>query len=264
MLKFSMTYRVITICSIALSSAVTPKLTAENPSKPVKTPVLVELFTSEGCSTCPPADALLQKLYDSQPVERAEIIVLGEHVDYWDELGWHDRFSSRQYTDRQNGYGKRFNLQSVYTPEMVVDGAQEFVGNDTRRATRAITQAAQTAKLGLALSTPVFDAGRVSAEVQLVTAGANLPKGDLYAAVVDPVATTDVRNGENGGRQLHHVGVVRSLEKIGSLQDLNGAPLKFSLKTPAEVAPDKERVVVFAQKPGQGAILGVVESARRL
>jgi len=103
-----------------------------------RTPVLVELFTSEGCSSCPPADALLQKLDHDQPIEAADIIVLGEHVDYWDGLGWHDRFSSHQYTDRQSGYSNRFNLNSSYTPQMVVDGTEQFVGNDVTRARQAI------------------------------------------------------------------------------------------------------------------------------
>jgi hypothetical protein len=264
MSQFSMSYRVLAICTVVLLSVVVIRLHAEMSSKSQRTPVLVELFTSEGCSSCPPADALLKKFDETQPVQGAEIIVLGEHVDYWDELGWHDRFSSRQYTERQNEYGNRFNLQGVYTPQMVVDGAQEFVGNDASRATRAITQAAQSAKVGLVLTTPVFDGSRISAEVSLLAPGATLPKGDLYAAVVDPAATTDVRNGENGGKQLHHVGVVRSLQRIGSLQDLAGAPLKFSLKTPVDGAGGKERVVVFAQRTGQGAVLGAVASNRRL
>jgi hypothetical protein len=229
-----------------------------------KTPVLVELFTSEGCSSCPPADALLMKLEQEQPVAGAEIIVLGEHVDYWDRLGWRDRFSSHLNTERQNGYGRRFHLESVYTPQMVVDGQEEFVGNDAGHAQRAIVQAGQTAKIGLRLSDVVVEPKRVSGVVAVALgtaglAGSTMPKGDLYAALVDPVAVTNVRSGENGGRQLKHVGVVRSLERIGSLQDLGSGAVKFSLVVPGEAVAEKERVVVFAQRAGQGAVLGAVD-----
>ena len=233
-------------------------LSAQTATRPSRTPVLVELFTSEGCSSCPPADALLMKLDQQQPVDGAEIIVLGEHVDYWDHLGWHDRFSSRQYTERQNEYGNHFHLQSVYTPEMVVDGAQEFVGNDANRARQAIMRAAQTPKVSLVLSSPVVEGTRVTAVLSAPMSSTSLPVGDVYAALVDPAAKTDVRGGENAGRQLHHVGVVRSLQRIGRLQDLAAAPIKISLNAPADTIPGKERLVVFAQRPGQGAVLGAV------
>src|SRR5262249_46590197 len=109
-------------------------------------PVLVELFTSEGCSSCPPADRALKFLAEQQPVNNAQIIPLAFHVDYWDHLGWKDRFSSHEYTRRQESYVERFGLDSSYTPEMVVDGQAEFVGSDTGRATKVITDAASKQK----------------------------------------------------------------------------------------------------------------------
>jgi len=221
-----------------------------------RTPVLVELFTSEGCSSCPPADALLAKLDHDQPIQNAEIIVLGEHVDYWDNLGWHDRFSSHQYTERQSQYSARLGVDGVYTPQMIVDGTDQFVGNDSSHARRSITNAAQKSKLSLSLSHPVVDDRKISASVSLPSASSS--RGELYAALVDPTDTTDVRNGENGGRRLQHVGVVRNLQRIGSLKDLGAGPLNFSLNAPADAKLAEMRVVVFAQQGDQGGILGAV------
>jgi hypothetical protein len=219
--------------------------------------VLVELFTSEGCSSCPPADALLAKFYREQPIDSADIIVLEEHVDYWDQLGWHDRFSSHQYTERQNRYGSRFNLNDVYTPQMVVDGSEQFVGNDAAQARRAIAHSAtQSPKVPLSLSMPTLDGHHVSATISAGTQS-SLPKADLYAALVDPFATTDVRNGENGGRRLQHVSVVRSLQRIGNLQDLAPGPVKFNVSAPDNTVPGDMRLIVFAQKAGQGPVLAV-------
>ena len=232
---------------------------AAQTAKADRTPVLVELFTSEGCSSCPPADALLAKLDRIQPVAGAEIIVLGEHVDYWDE-DWHDRFSSHQYTERQNQYSSRLHFDSAYTPQMIVDGTDQFVGNDGPHALRAIQHAAQTAKLPLTLSRPVVDGNRISATVSTTAPPAAQLHGDLYAALVDPTDTTDVRHGENRGHQLQHVGVVRVMQRIGSLKDL-GAPREFSLTAPANAVPTNMRVVVFAQNGGQGAVLGAVSTS---
>ncbi len=228
-------------------------------SQPSRTPVLVELFTSEGCSSCPPADALLAKLDHDQPVENAEIIVLGEHVDYWDNGGWHDRFSSHQYTERQTDYSTRLHVKDgAYTPQMIVDGTDQFVGNDAARALRAIQHAAQSPALGLTLSQPVVDGRKISASLSLTASSTTEPQADLYAALVDPADTTDVRGGENGGHRLQHVGVVRSLQRVGSLKNLQSGPLSINLKAPGDAKPGEMRLIVFAQQNGQGAVLGAV------
>jgi hypothetical protein len=224
-----------------------------------RTPVLVELFTSEGCSSCPPADALLAKLDHDQPIPAADIIVLGEHVDYWDGQGWHDRFSSSLYTDRQKDYGEHLHVkEGSYTPQMIVDGTEQFVGNDVSHAQRAIEHAAQEPKLKLTLSQPAVDGRKVSASVSAPAAPEQ--KGDLYAALVDPTDTTDVRGGENGGHQLRHAGVVRSLQRVGSLKQLGSGPVSFSLKAPGDAKPEGMRVVVFAQQLGPGSVLGAASA----
>ena len=245
----------------AISSAVLPitlGIGVAQAPQPDRTPVLVELFTSEGCSSCPPADALLAKLDHDQPVDGAEIIALGEHVDYWDNQGWHDRFSSHQYTDRQTQYGDRLHVENVYTPQMIVDGTDQFLGNDASHALRAIQHAAQTSKVTLTLSQPVVDGRKISATVSTPPPAATNSKGDVFAALVDRTDTTEVRGGENGGHRLQHVDVVRSLRRVGSMKDLGSGPLTFSLNAPENAKPAEMRVVVFAQQSGPGAVLGAI------
>jgi hypothetical protein len=236
-----------------------PTSSAAQTTQSNRTPVLVELFTSEGCSSCPPADALLAKLDQSQPINGADIIVLGEHVDYWDGQGWHDRFSSHQYTERQNEYCGRLHVDSSYTPQMIVDGTDQFVGNDAAHAVRAIQHAAQSSKIKLTISQPVVDGQKVSASVSSPDP-TTTKKADLYAALVDPKDTTEVRGGENGGRRLQHAGVVRSLQRVGKVKDLGAGPVSFSLNAPADAKPGEMRVVVFAQESGQGPVLGAVSA----
>src|SRR5215469_7975539 len=114
--------------------------------------VLVELFTSEGCSSCPPADALLEKLDRSQPIPGAEIVVLSEHVDYWNHIGWADPYSGAAFSARQEQYARRFRTQGTYTPQMVVDGRSEFVGSDARTAESAVRSAIRQPKVAIRIS----------------------------------------------------------------------------------------------------------------
>src|SRR5262245_45683393 len=130
---------VATLLLVVISAGTTSTLP---PSSDRPVPVLVELFTAEGCSTCPPADKLLEAMIASQPAAGAIIVGLGEHVDYWDRLGWKDRFSSAAFTKRQQLYADRFKAENVYTPQMVVDGETAFVGSDVGAARRAIERAA--------------------------------------------------------------------------------------------------------------------------
>src|SRR6201981_2697680 len=135
------------------------------PNDSARTPVLVELFTSEGCSDCPPADALLERLDRSQPVRGVDLIVLSEHVDYWNDIRWRDLYSSHEYSQRQGAYAGRFGIGSVYTPQMVVDGHFEFVGSDERGAIEAIEGAAKTAKIPVSISSIHLEGNVVSLHV---------------------------------------------------------------------------------------------------
>jgi hypothetical protein len=208
--------------------------------------VLVELFTSEGCSSCPPADALLQSL------ERPGVIVLSEHVDYWNQIGWTDPYSSAMFSSRQSVYAKRFGLESVYTPQMVVDGAVEFVGSDAVRARKAIAETARVDKADVR----VFAIGsRARVEVDVLPAALEKRGGAVYLAVASDEATSQVLGGENSGRRLHHVAVVRSLTSIGEVR--RGIPFVKEVPVGRAVGNGPVRLVAFVQEHGQGRVLGV-------
>jgi hypothetical protein len=204
---------------------------------PTRAPVLVELFTSEGCSSCPPADLLLQEL-DPQT------IVLSEHVDYWDRLGWRDPFSSHAFTERQQTYARRFRLDGAYTPQMVVDGAAQFVGSDSRRATEEIGRASRRQRVDPRLM-------RTPAGVHVEIDGAT-GAADVMLALADDAAVSQVAAGENQGRKLHHVAVVRSLRKIGTVK--RGASFRSDFALPAGATA--QRIVVFLQESGQSQVSG--------
>jgi hypothetical protein len=221
-----------------------------------RTPVLVELFTSEGCSSCPPADALLAKLTE-QPIAGAEVIALGEHVDYWNNSKWHDRFSSRQLTDRQVEYGRRFHLETVYTPQMVVDGRTQLIGSNATSAVQAITQSAQHSKLPLQITDATWQGNTLTARLTLAATKAKLPHADLYVALIDRKDSSDVRGGENSGRLLVNVAVVRALRRVGPLQQLGKGPLTVHLALPTAAARQNLQLVAFAQRPGLGEVVAV-------
>ncbi|HZQ92269.1 MAG TPA: DUF1223 domain-containing protein [Terriglobales bacterium] len=223
------------------------RVTAAAQSGP-RVPVVVELFTSEGCSDCPPADALLLELQQKQPVSGVEIIPLELHVDYWNELGWPDRFSSAAMTARQQEYSRRFGLRSVYTPQMVVDGHDEFVGSDSRLALQKIAGAARGSKLNVALAR---DADGVQVEVS-GTAGAT---GDVLLAITEDNLASSVGAGENRGRQLRHTAVVRDLRLLGNARDGHFSA-RPALKLNPEWRRQNLRAVVFVQQPNFGPILG--------
>lgn len=222
---------------------------AAQASAQANTPVLVELFTSEGCSSCPPADSLLARIEKEQPVPGALAIVLSQHVDYWDQLGWRDPYSHAQFTRRQGVYAGRFNGQGNYTPQMVVDGKVEFVGSDTRRALTAIAEAAKKPKSGVRLTSVEKKSGEwtVHVDVDAVPADA-----EIMLALVEPNASSQVTRGENGGRALQHVAVVRTLIPAGNVAKGSTFMKDVVLKTTAP----HQRAVVFVQAKNQGPVLG--------
>lgn len=223
-----------------------------------RTPVLVELFTSEGCSDCPPADALLARLDATQFVPGARAIVLSEHVTYWNHEGWRDPFSLRIMDERQRQYAQRFALGEVYTPQMVVDGEHQFVGSDAASLTRAVARAALTPKLNIAIENVHWS----KSAVQFSARGDNRTAVNLIAVLAENGTTSEVARGENAGRTLHHVAVVRAMKDFGSAA-ANGRPLQLSLPrpNPAGRTSGTLRLVVFLASQADGHVIAVAEQS---
>jgi len=218
--------------------------------------VLVELFTSEGCSSCPPADDLLRQLDAKRNLTKTQIVVLGEHVDYWDHDGWRDRFSSHEFTDRQDEYARRFATSSgPYTPQIVVDGQQQFVGNDARALSAALSKAAAEPKASVFITSTDFDGKDLRLRLQTSALPEGHKRGDLYVAVAENSDETRVQGGENSGRELRHVAVLRTLQKVGKIGP-EGTEKDLTLHIPKDLPRDNLRVVAFVQESGNGAVLG--------
>jgi hypothetical protein len=212
--------------------------------------VLVELFTSEGCSSCPAADALLAEIDRTQPLPGIRVIVLSEHVDYWNHIGWKDPFSSPAFSRRQEQYARRFQLASIYTPQLVVDGKSEMVGSDERSVRQAILNAAKHPKVPMRVQTS-------STGLRIDIDAALADDAVLILASADSSTTvSDVKRGENSGRLLKHVAVVRSLKEIGVVS--KGKP--FATTVPVGEGTGNKRWIAFLQERGQGRVIGVASS----
>jgi hypothetical protein len=236
------------IFSLALVvSNLVPALWPAEGQQPVRPNVLVELFTSEGCSSCPPADQLLMKLHRDQPVPGVNVITLSEHVDYWNELGWKDPFSSTAYSQRQMIYAAMLHQQSPYTPEMIVDGKYGFTGSDYAEALSKIRASASQPKAIITMSTQRA-ANQVTVRGKLAFAnGVELQKATVYAAVVEDNLRSDVSAGENEGHVLTHSSVIRELLRIGEFGNTRSEDFEQSVKIDPSWNQHELRVVVFAE-----------------
>jgi hypothetical protein len=228
-----------------------------DPGTPRRT-VVAELFTSEGCSSCPPADELLGHLRQDLSAKNVQVIPLGFHVDYWNSLGWKDRFSSAEFTQRQEQYTRSLRVDGPYTPEMVVDGAVEFVGNDAGRAQSTIRQqAAQLAEAQVTIASVGVDQLKIQVKGPAAQSAGN---SLVMMAITEDNLSTQVGSGENGGRTLHHAAVVRELRQMGTLK--NGA---FETTVPLKLENDWKRndlhAVVFVQNGPSGKIEGAASVA---
>jgi hypothetical protein len=220
--------------------------------------VLIELFTSEGCSSCPPADVLLAQLDRFQPVPNADLIVLSEHVDYWDDIGWKDPYSSRQFSLRQADYARRFRLGEPYTPQMVVDGNSQLVGSDERQAVQAIQNAAKVDKFRISLSAPRLDGNSLTVHVEVgaTPAEAKHTSRQVWIALADDMDQSNVKRGENAGRTLKHVAVVRTLGQVGTVEGNSTFSKDLTVST-GNANLQNLRVVAILQESGTGKVLGL-------
>ena len=221
------------------------------------TPVLVELFTSEGCSSCPSADAALARLAQRQPVEGVEIIALGFHVDYWDYLGWKDPYAAPEHGERQRRYAAGGDDNRVYTPQMVVDGERSFVGREDEARTQVAAEAKQP-KVPVQLTARV-EADRVAVRVR--TSEAPAPGQEVWVALAEEGLATDVKRGENAGHRLAHAAVVRTRVTLPAPKAQEGG---FVSEVTLELAPgwkrEKLRAVAALQTPG-GRVRGLAAVA---
>lgn len=236
--------------TLASSTARPAEPSASSPAAPEPF-ALVELFTSDGCSSCPAADWLLAKIVAAGRERKERLYPLAFHVDLWDHLGWVDSYGSPAYTQRQQDYARVFAGRGVYTPQMVVNGTEEFVGSNWWRARTSLTKAMNTpARVSVVLHPPVARASGL--EVGYDVAGAP-PGAVLHVAVVERGLVERVLRGENAGRTLHHENVVRA---FGTVPVAGRAQGRMTLKPAASVVWPRAMVIGFVQDQTTMAILG--------
>jgi hypothetical protein len=235
------------------------------PSSPSSsTPVVVELFTSEGCSSCPPADGLLAQLENSQPVSGARVIAIEEHVDYWNHLGWVDPFSSPEWTARQLNYAAAFHRNGEYTPQMVVGGREEFVGSRSDLATKAIQKICELPPVAVTLTRLApSEADRRQEPRFAVAVGKLTPlaagdSAEVWLAVTESGLASEVGRGENAGRNLHHASLLRSLHRIGTADPQSDTAFEgtVSLSLKSEWKRENLLAVILVQEKKSRRILG--------
>jgi hypothetical protein len=222
-------------------------------------PVVLELFTSEGCSSCPPADAFLKELDDAGRLDHAEIIAIEEHVDYWDRLGWRDPFSSHQWTERQEHYAAAFRHEGIYTPQLVINGQKEITGSSTREARQKIVEEAKLPAAEISLKAIAVSSRSAKLSITLGGAPPEARSAELWLAITERGLSSDVLRGENAGRKLVHAAVLRSLTRV----KLSHGDRQENLVTVA-IDPtwrhENLRFVAFAQDPKTLHILGASAS----
>lgn len=223
-------------------------------------PILVELFTSQGCSSCPPADVLLS-LLGKDPQFAGQVIPLAFHVDYWNYIGWRDPFSARAWTDRQNAYAERFAERRIYTPQLVVNGEAHTVGSDRDGSFQLMDQAASHGQRARLTLTVAASAGTLTAHLDV--GNPDGPAVDVQLALAQNDVVTRVARGENQGKALHNDHIVRRLVNAGRVAAGSSAHFDVPLTVDATWGQGPLHVVAFAQDPATLRVHGVTSAAAR-
>lgn len=252
---------------LILASFAVKALSSQENSKPPAShtsPVVVELFTSEGCSSCPPADALLARLAEQSPAGNVQIVALEEHVDYWDDQGWRDPFSSHNWTTRQYAYAGVLGNGNPYTPQMVVDGSVEFSGGRPQLALQTISQASAQAKTPVTLSQGAAvkpGAENFSVQIGKLTPSAKGGAAEVWLAITETGLHSSVTRGENAGHELQHAAVVRSMRKVGEAKPDREVSFSGDAAIPLRNEWKREnlKAVAFVQEKNSLRILGAAE-----
>ena len=259
----------ITLISLSIVSVLTlvrsqVKVSSSGAAEAGRTPVVVELFTSEGCSSCPPADALLARLDGAQLNENVQLIALEEHVDYWNDLGWTDPFSSPDWTWRQNTYAGVLGNRNPYTPQMVVDGTVEFIGSHPQKARQAILEAAGKPKASVVLeqgNASKTATGDFSVKVGKLQEPTKHDAAEVWLAITETGLHSSVTRGENAGEELRHASVVRTMRKVGEAKGDGEISFAGNVSVPLQKEWKREnlKAVLLVQEKKSRRILGAAE-----
>ena len=250
----------LTACCILLSlCGAVPALTDDGVEVP-RTPVLIELFTSQGCSSCPEAEFYLAKLLRTQPLKHVRIIAVSQHVDYWDTRDWKDPFASAEHTRRQRRYAGKFKTD-VYTPQLVVDGTEHYVGSRRREVLSSIYRAGRREKAEIDLVAAWSESGSIDLSVSV----GNVPEGsgdlELWTVVTEDGLSVQVEAGENRGRELHHDAVARHIGETGRIQAHQARTVEIPVG--ADWDRNNLRVVAFIQDSRSRRVIGVGSATPR-
>ena len=241
----------ILITTTTLSKGSKDKNNSLRQSPPI---AVVELFTSEGCSSCPPADRLASQIYKSYKSQNKPVFVLAFHVDYWDYIGWKDRFAKHEFSERQHLYGEKFNLRSIYTPQMIVNGTTQFVGSDSEAAENAIKDVLKTnSQYGISMEVSWVDSKQLKIKYSLTSAPENAV---INIALVEKNLSTDVKRGENSGRKLEHDNVVREFDT-----SIAKEKSERKLRVAEDINLTNSTLIAYVQDKNSFKILGAVSSS---